>query len=137
MNMNDVIEISNQVKPPGMYELPTQGNAVLPGRSSVVVDQIFHFADVTVDVGRRKVTRGGEEVQVTPAEYNLLVHFLKNVDRALGRDAILNAAWGYDFYPATRTVDAHVARLRRKLEPDPATPRHFLTIHGVGYRFLL
>lgn len=135
--MNDVIEIQAQVKPPGMYQLPSHGNAVFPSRSSLVVDQIFRFADVTVDVGRRKITRGGEEVKVTPAEYNLLLYFLENVDRALARDAILNAAWGYDFYPKTRTVDAHVARIRRKLEPNPAEPRHFLTIHGVGYRFLL
>jgi len=135
--MNDVIEIQAQVKPPGMYQIPSHGNAVLPSRSSLVVDQIFRFADVTVDVGRRKITRGGETVKVTPAEYNLLLYFLKNVDRALDRDAILNAAWGYDFYPKTRTVDAHVARIRRKLEPNPAEPRHFLTIHGVGYRFLL
>jgi len=135
--MNDVIEISNPWQPPGRYELPIHGNAVSPSRSSNVVDQIFRFADVTVDVGRRKITRGGEAVKVTPAEYNLLLYFLENVDRALARDAILNAAWGYDFYPKTRTVDAHVARIRRKLEPNPAEPRHFLTIHGVGYRFLL
>jgi DNA-binding response OmpR family regulator len=135
--MNEVIEMSNHGEPPVMYELPSYGNAVSPSRSSNVADQIFRFADVTVDVGRRKITRGGEAVKVTPAEYNLLLYFLKNVDRALDRDAILNAAWGYDFYPKTRTVDAHVARIRRKLEPNPAEPRHFLTIHGVGYRFLL
>jgi len=135
--MNHVIEISNQGEPPVIYELPSHGNPVSPSRSSNVVGQIFCFADVTVDISRRKITRGGEAVKLTPAEYNLLVYFLKNVDRALARDAILNAAWGYDFYPKTRTVDAHVARIRRKLEPNPAEPRHFLTIHGVGYRFLL
>jgi DNA-binding response OmpR family regulator len=135
--MNHVIETNNQVEPPVMYELPIHGNAVSPSKSTTFADQIFRFADVTVDVGRRKITRGGEAVKVTPAEYNLLLYFLKNVDRALARDAILNAAWGYDFYPKTRTVDAHVARIRRKLEPNPTEPRHFLTIHGVGYRFLL
>jgi DNA-binding response OmpR family regulator len=49
---------------------------------------------------------------------------------------ILNSVWGYESYPNSRTVDAHVVRLRQKLEVDPATPRHFLTMHGVGYRFL-
>jgi DNA-binding response OmpR family regulator len=135
--MNHVIEINDQGERPSRYELPSYENAVSPSKSSNVADLIFRFADVTVDVGRRKITRGGEAVKVTPAEYNLLLYFLKNVDRALARDAILNAAWGYDFYPKTRTVDAHVARIRRKLEPNPAEPRHFLTIHGVGYRFLL
>ena len=85
----------------------------------------------------RKISRGGEAVKVTRAEHNLLVFFLQNVDQPLNRDAILNAVWGYDSYPTTRTVDVHVARLRHKLEPNPARPRHFLTIHGVGYRFLL
>lgn len=135
--MNDVRESSNPWQPPGRYELPIHGNAVSPSKSTNFADQIFRFADVTVDVGRRKITRGGEAVKVTRAEYNLLLYFLKNVDRALARDAILNAAWGYDFYPRTRTVDAHVARIRRKLEPNPAEPRHLLTIHGVGYRFVL
>jgi len=135
--MNHVIEINSLGERPGRYELPIQANAATPSNSGNVADQIFRFADVTVDVSRRKITRGGEAVKVTPAEYNLLLYFLENVDRALARDAILNAAWGYDFYPKTRTVDAHVARIRRKLEPNPAEPRHFLTIHGVGYRFLL
>ena len=135
--MNDVTEISNPAQPPGRYQLLRHRNAVTTSKSTNIADQIFRFADVMVDVGRRKITRAGEAVKVTPAEYNLLLYFLKNVDRALARDAILNAAWGYDFYPKTRTVDAHVARIRRKLEPNPAEPRHFLTIHGVGYRFLL
>ena len=135
--MNDVTEISNPAQPPGRYQLLRHRNAVTTRKSTNIADQIFRFGDVTVDVGRRKITRAGEAVKVTPAEYNLLLYFLKNVDRALARDAILNAAWGYDFYPKTRTVDAHVARIRRKLEPNPAEPRHFLTIHGVGYRFLL
>ena len=108
--MNDVIEIRNPEGSPGMYGLSNRRNDVLPSASGVVADQIFRFADVTVDVGRRKITRGGEAVKVTPAEYNLLLYFLKNIDRALDRDSILNAAWGYDFYPKTRTVDAHIAR---------------------------
>jgi len=54
----------------------------------------------------------------------------------LTRDMILNSVWGYESFPNTRTVDAHVVRLRQKLEPDSNSPRHFLTVHGVGYRFL-
>ena len=135
--MNDLVVIKNPAKLPSTYQHFTPINAIFDSRSGNIVNQIVRFADVTVDVGRRRIMRNGEEVKVTPAEYKLLLYFLNNVDRALGRDAILNAAWGYDFYPKTRTVDAHIARLRRKLEPDPATPRHFLTIHRVGYRFLL
>ena len=80
--------------------------------------------------------RKGEELKLTPAEYNLLCYFLQNPDRPLTRDMILNSVWGYEFFPNTRTVDAHVVKLRQKLEPDANTPRHFLTVHGVGYRFV-
>jgi DNA-binding response OmpR family regulator len=135
--MNDLVVINTPEKPPGVYEYLTPSSAVFPSRSGNIDDHVVRFAHVTVDVGRRKIMRGGEVVNFTRAEYNLLLFFLQNVDRALTRDVILNAAWGYDCYPTTRTVDAHVCRLRHKLESDPATPRHFLTIHGVGYRFLL
>ncbi len=73
---------------------------------------------------------------MTRAEYNLLTYFLQNPDQALSREHILSCVWGYEAAPNTRTVDAHVVRLRQKLEPDPAGTRHFLTVHGVGYRFL-
>jgi DNA-binding response OmpR family regulator len=98
--------------------------------------RVVHFGDVEVDVERRTVTRAGAEVRVTPAEYNLLLFFLQNVDRVLTRDLILNSVWGYEYYPNTRTVDAHVVRLRQKFEKEPTMPKHFVTVHGVGYRFL-
>jgi DNA-binding response OmpR family regulator len=119
-----------------MFEYLTPTNAILDRRLTQFANQTVRFADVTVDIGRRRIMRGDEVIEVTPAEYNLLLFFVQNVDRPLTRDAILNAAWGYDCYPYTRTVDAHVCRLRYKLESNPAEPRHFLTIRGVGYRFL-
>jgi DNA-binding response OmpR family regulator len=134
--MNEVIVINNPSKPPSVYEYQTHANAALDSRPNNFAENIIRFADVTIDVGRRRITRSGEVVEVTPAEYNLLLLFIQNVDRPLTRDAILNAAWGYHCYPSTRTVDAHVCRLRQKFEPNPAAPRHFLTIHGIGYRFL-
>jgi DNA-binding response OmpR family regulator len=103
--------------------------------STLSVEQTVWFGDVEVDLERRYIRLRGEEVKVTPAEYNLLAFFLRNADRPLTRAAILKQAWGYAVYPHTRTVDAHVVKLRRKLESDPNAPRHFLTIHGVGYRF--
>jgi DNA-binding response OmpR family regulator len=134
--MKDLAIFNNPVPPPNMFEYLTANNAALDRRSTDTAEQIVRFADVTVDVGRRRIMRGDEVIEVTPAEYNLLLFFVQNVDRPLTRDAILNAAWGYDCYPYTRTVDAHVCRLRHKLESNPAAPRHFLTIRGVGYRFL-
>lgn len=123
------------VKPFGTRELLARIRAVLRRSTPEAVSSIT-FSDVEVDLDRRVVSRGGEEVKLTPSEYNLLVFFLQNADRALSRDMILNAVWGFECYPNTRTVDAQVVHLRQKLEPEPATPRHFITVHGVGYRFL-
>jgi len=123
------------VKPFGTRELLARIRAVLR-RSSPEARKIMHFGDIEVDFERRLVTRHGEELKLTPAEYNLLAYFLQNPDRPLTRDMILNSVWGYQFFPNTRTVDAHVVKLRQKLEAEPNIPRHFLTVHGVGYRFL-
>ena len=105
-------------------------------RSGGEAHHILKFAGAEVNIERRIVERHGQEVKLTPAEYNLLVFFLQNPDRPLTRDVILNSVWGYNSFPHTRTVDAHIVKLRQKFEADPAVPRHFLTVHGVGYRFL-
>lgn len=123
------------VKPFGTRELLARIRALLR-RSAPDVQRVIRFEDVEVDFDRRIATRKGAEVKLTPAEYNLLTFFLHNPDKTLTRDVILNSVWGYESYPNTRTVDAHVVRLRQKLEPDPGLPKHFLTVHGVGYRFL-
>jgi DNA-binding response OmpR family regulator len=123
------------VKPFGTRELLARIRAVLR-RQPGVQQRVLAFADVEVNLDRRVVTRRDQEVRFTPAEYNLLTFFLQNPDRPLSRDMILNSVWGYESFPNTRTVDAHVVRLRQKLETDPNCPRHFLTLHKVGYRFL-
>lgn len=98
---------------------------------------VFRFGDVEIDFERRSVSRRGNPVDLVRNEYNLLVYFIRNAGKVLTRDEVLNAVWGYDFCPITRTVDAHVAKLRSKLEPDPRIPRYILTLHGVGYRFVI
>src|ERR1051325_8271114 len=123
------------VKPFGTRELLARIRALLR-RTSADANKVITFGDVEVDLTRRVVTRKGEELKLTRAEYNLLTYFVQNPDRALTRDMILNSVWGYESFPNTRTVDAHVVRLRQKLEPDSGAPRHFLTVHGVGYRFV-
>ena len=124
------------VKPFGLRELMARIRAVLR-RTAPVSQTSLRFSDVEIDIERRTTTRAGREVKLTPSEYNLLLFFVQHADHPLTRDAILDSVWGYDFYPQTRTVDSHVVRLRQKLERDPTSPRHFLTIHGVGYRFML
>ncbi len=124
------------VKPFGTRELLARVRAVLR-RSGEEGARTIRFGAIEVDVERRLTTRNGKEIKVTPAEYNLLLFFVQNADRVLSRDLILNSVWGYEYYPNTRTVDAHVVRLRQKFEEDPGAPTHFVTVHGVGYRFVL
>ncbi len=123
------------VKPFGARELAARIRAVLR-RTSAECCKVVHVGDVEVDIERRIVKRGAEELRFTPAEYNLLTFFIQHPDRPLTRDMILNQVWGYSFMSNSRTVDAHVLKLRQKLETDPNAPRHILTVHGVGYRFL-
>lgn len=122
------------VKPFGTRELLARIRALL--RRTSADTKVLQFADVEIDVDRRNTKRAGQDVKLTPAEYNLLLYFLQNPDRPLTRDVILNSVWGYDSYPNSRTVDAHVVKLRQKFELDSNVPRHFLTVHGVGYRFV-
>ena len=123
------------VKPSGVRELLARIRAVLR-RSSVEARRKFSFGDIEIDLERRVVSRRGQEVKCPLTEYKLLLYFMENPDRALTRDMILNSVWGYSSFPNTRTVDAHVVKLRQKLEVEPNAPRHFVTLHGVGYRFL-
>jgi DNA-binding response OmpR family regulator len=123
------------VKPFGSRELIARIRAVLR-RMSPEARKVLQFGDAEIDLERRIVMRSQKELKMTPSEYNLLTYFLNNPDRPLTRDMILNSVWGYESFPNTRTVDAHVVKLRQKLEPDPNTPRFFLTVHGVGYRFV-
>ena len=114
------------VKPFGSRELLARIRAVLR-RSEGDTQKVLRFSDTEIDLDRRSVVRRGAEVKLTPAEYNLLAFFLQKADRVLTREVILNSVWGYESYPSTRTVDAHLMRLRHKLEQDPSAPRHFLT----------
>jgi DNA-binding response OmpR family regulator len=123
------------VKPFGTRELMARIRALLR-RSSPESPKVLFFGDAEMDLQRRVVKRLGNELKLTPSEYNLLTYFVQNPDRPLTRDMILNSVFGYDYFPNTRTVDAHIVKLRQKLEPEPNVPRHFLTVHGIGYRFL-
>ena len=97
---------------------------------------MYVFADVMVDFSKTEITRGGEKILVTPKEFKTLAFLTKNAERVISRDELLDKVWGYENYPCTRTVDIHMLRLRQKLENDPSRPSHFLTVHGLGYKFV-
>jgi DNA-binding response OmpR family regulator len=80
--------------------------------------------------------RSGKTVTLTAHEFKLLKYLVENAERVLGREELLNEVWGYNSYPTTRTVDNQILKLRQKLEPDSADPKHLQTVYGAGYRFV-
>jgi DNA-binding response OmpR family regulator len=110
-------------------------------QTSIATDSIAHevlqFNDIVIDFTSMEAARGGKPLTLTAQEFKLLKFFAKSPGRVISREELLNEVWGYENYPTTRTVDNHILRLRQKLEPDPANPRFFLTIHGAGYKFTI
>jgi DNA-binding response OmpR family regulator len=123
-------------KPFSPRELVARVRAAVRRTSRVDVQESYAFADVVVDFSKMEITRGGQPVILTAQEFKLLKHFTLNPSRVMSRSELLNEVWGYQDYPSTRTVDNHVWKLRLKLEVDPATPIHFQTVHGAGYKFV-
>lgn len=97
---------------------------------------VFEFGDVTIDFTRMHLSRAGQALSATAQEFKILKFLVQNPERVISREELLNAVWGYQNYPTTRTVDTHMLKLRQKLEPDPADPTHIVTVHGVGYKFV-
>lgn len=93
------------------------------------------FGDVVVKPRAGQVLRGGHPIRLSAQEFKLLVHLVRHPGVVLSRDELLDAVWGYQATPETRTVDVHISWLRQKLEPDPHNPRHIVTVYGLGYRF--
>ena len=123
-------------KPFGLMELIARVEALLrratssaAGRSGTV-----GFANVEVDLGSTQVTRGGKSVDLTPKEFGLLVALLEREGAVASRLELMSQVWGHSSAVISRTVDTHVAELRRKLEQDPARPQHILTVRKLGYR---
>jgi two-component system, OmpR family, alkaline phosphatase synthesis response regulator PhoP len=95
----------------------------------------IRFADVVVDEAARTVRRAGEECTITPKAFDLLLALIRRNGSVATRQELLKEVWGYGAFVLSRTVDSHVAELRRKLEADPARPRHIITVWKIGYRF--
>jgi DNA-binding response OmpR family regulator len=93
------------------------------------------FGDLTIDVGRGEVLRGGRALGLKPKEYELLLFLARHRGMVLSRDLILQRVWGWDFVGGSRTVDVHVRWLREKIEDDAARPTRIVTVRGMGYRF--
>ncbi len=125
-------------KPFKMPELLARVEALLrraPARS-VVSPEVYAFGPIRVDVRATEVVRDGARVGLSAREFQLLRFFVEHPATTLSREDLLTRVWGYDASTFTRTVDVHVGSLRQKLEDDPRQPRHFVTVQGLGYKFL-
>jgi two-component system, OmpR family, alkaline phosphatase synthesis response regulator PhoP len=128
-------------KPFGLMELLARIDALLRRATRpngdgprIASDAVSGFGDVRVDAARHTVMRDGAPVALRPKEYDLLVALLRRNGQVATRIELLKEVWGYDDSVMSRTVDTHIAELRRKLESDPANPRHILTVLKTGYR---
>jgi len=124
-------------KPFSIRELLARVRAILrrtdPARTTP--DEL-RFDDTVVNFLSYEAYKGGERLEMTRKEFQILRLLASREGEVVTRDELLNQIWGYDNYPTTRTVDNHVAGLRAKLEADPADPRHLRTVHGVGYKWV-
>jgi two-component system alkaline phosphatase synthesis response regulator PhoP len=123
-------------KPFSFMELTARIDAILRRQQRDEAPTTYRFGEVEIDFGRIAATRSGRPLDLTPREFKLLRQFISNRGRVLTRDKLLSAVWGYNVVPVTRTVDMHIAKLRKKIETDPEEPRYVVTVHGVGYKFL-
>jgi DNA-binding response OmpR family regulator len=128
------------VKPFSMRELLMRVQALLRrargGAPGVERGGRARFGAVEVDFAGYTLTRGGAAHGLSRKELELLRYFLDHEGEVLQRGAILDAVWGADEFPTTRTIDTHVLKLRKKIEAHPDHPEHLLTVHGVGYKFV-
>jgi two-component system, OmpR family, response regulator len=131
-------------KPFGLRELMARVRALLRRVEMLKSDELsldehvpptFKVAGLEVDLARHRVSRGESVIELSHREFELLTFLVRNRGQVFSRDALLERVWGYDYVGNTRTVDVHVRWLRQKIEDDPASPRHLLTVRGSGYKF--
>ena len=126
-------------KPYRVRELVARMRAVLRRAPGDTVGElsasVVTVGDVTLDPDEHTVSVGGEALNLPLKEFELLHVLLVNAGRVLPRDTLIDRVWGSDYVGDTKTLDVHVKRLRSKIEPDPASPRHLVTVRGLGYKF--
>jgi DNA-binding response OmpR family regulator len=123
-------------KPFSFMELLARLEAVMRRTRRELPPDVVSFGDVKLDFRKYQATKGGAPLDLTQREFRILRYFLDHANAVVTREALLHHVWGYDPTVFTRTVDTHIARLRQKIETTPAEPRHLLTVHRVGYRFV-
>jgi DNA-binding response OmpR family regulator len=124
-------------KPFSDRELLARVKALLRRASQgAAAPEVYAFGSVVLDFTHCAATKDNAPLQVTSTEFSLIQYLVSQKGIVVTREDLLNKVWGYEFFPQSRTVDNHILRLRQKLEEDPNHPRHILTVHGRGYRFV-
>lgn len=122
-------------KPVGSREMVARVKAILRrARVEKKTENVFKFGDVSVDFKRHEVLKAGEKVHLTALEFRLLKFFIERKGEVVTRDNLLDEAWG-DAIISPRTLDSHIAHLRKKIEPDPSQPQFLVSVRGVGHIF--
>lgn len=123
-------------KPFGMLELIARVKALLRRTQTTHEIDRINFDNVSIDFKAYRAERNEQPLELSAREYRLLRYLVAKRGTVVTRDELLDEVWGYNSYPSTRTVDNHIARLRQKIEENVESPRHILTVHGVGYKFV-
>ena len=124
-------------KPFSIRELMARVRAVLRrARAATALLDELRFDDVVVEFRQYAARKGGVSLELTRKEFGVLRLLASRPGEVISRDELLNEVWGYESMPTTRTVDNHLASLRAKLEATPSAPRHLMTVHGVGYKWI-
>jgi DNA-binding response OmpR family regulator len=127
-------------KPFGFMELLARAEAVLrrtrvPIASVPVPPETYRFGDISIDFKRHEAKKGGQPIELSPREFQLLAYFIQHTGEIVTREKLLDTVWDYNAIPFTRTVDMHIAKLRKKIEDNPSDPKHIVTVHRLGYKF--
>jgi DNA-binding response OmpR family regulator len=125
-------------KPFSLRELHARIHARLRHRqpgTSETLDR-YHFDDVVIDFEKFRATKKGKPLELTSKEFDVLRLLIRHRGQVVSRDRLLDKVWGYEAYTTRRTVDNHILRLRKKLEPDQENPRYIISVYGGGYKFV-
>jgi DNA-binding response OmpR family regulator len=124
-------------KPFGLNELLARIRALFRRAQRHTADvEWFGFGDIQLDFRKYHASKGGKPLDLSPREFAMLKFLVQHREETVTREQLLDHVWGVENYPFTRTVDNHVAKLRQKIEESPSTPRHIITVHRIGYRFM-
>lgn len=125
-------------KPFSVRELLARVKAVLRRYSDKIESKgsVLQIGRLKIDLNRYHAEDEKGEVELTHKEFEIIKYFIQNKGKMISRDQLLDDVWGYEVYPTSRTVDNHILHLRKKIEYNPENPRHFLTVHGIGYKYV-